>query len=71
MNPVRQIVDGTNGNDPPTQAEMAKGNIGTTVAKPEEVMEQLRQQATHLGPVLEAILKESQGQGRSHWGLNE
>jgi hypothetical protein len=34
-------------------------------------MEKIHQQATCLGPVMEEILRATQGRGQSHWGLNE
>jgi hypothetical protein len=37
--------------------------------EPDVVIEKIHQQATQLGPVLEAMLRESRG--HSQWGLNE
>ena len=71
VNPVRQIVDDTKDKDPRWQTEMAGSDPGIAVEKPEEVMEKIHQQATCLGPVMEEILRVTQGRGRSHWGLNE
>jgi hypothetical protein len=39
--------------------------------KPEDVIKKIHQQATDLGPVMEEMLRATQGRGRSHWGLNE
>ena len=69
MNPVRKIEDDTKDKD--TRLEMAEGQRGIAVETPEEVMEKIHQQATCLGPVMEELLRASQGRGQSHWGLNE
>jgi hypothetical protein len=69
VKPVRQIVDDTKGKDEQAGTPYMKGEACLAPEGPEQVREKLRQQATHLGPVLEAILRESHGQ--SHWGLNE
>ena len=50
---------------------MSGSDPGIAVEKPEEVMEKIHQQATCLGPVMEEILRATQGRGQSHWGLNE
>jgi hypothetical protein len=71
VNPVRKIVDDTKGKDTRRQAEMAGDKRETAVEKPEEVMQKIHQQATHLGPVMEEILRATHGRGQSHWGLNE
>ena len=64
-------MDDTKGMGQPVRVDIANIGNKTGVTMPEEVMEQIHQQATYLGPVLEAILKESHQHGRSHWGLNE
>ena len=66
---VHQILDDTKGKQAEKRALTAGGPA--EVEKPEAVWEKLQEQATSLGPVLEAILRESRGQGQSHWGLNE
>ncbi len=50
---------------------MAGAKPGGAVERPEEVMEKIHRQATHLGPVMEEILRATQERGQSHWGLNE
>ena len=71
MKPVRQIVDDTKGKDEAAKAKTETSGGSAAVEGPEEVWEKLQEQATYLGPVLEAILRESQEQGQSRWGLNE
>ncbi len=71
MNPVRQIVDDTKDKDTRWEDELTVVKLGIAMEKPEEVMEKIQQQATCLGPVMEEILRATQGRGQSHWGLNE
>jgi hypothetical protein len=71
VNPVRQILDGTQDKDTRWQANVAGAKPGVAMEKPEEVMEKIHQQATYLGPVMEEILRAAHGRGQSHWGLNE
>lgn len=71
MNPVRKIVDDTKDKDTRWETGMIEAKPGMAVERPEEVMEKIHQQATHLGPVMEEILRASHGRGQSHWGLNE
>jgi hypothetical protein len=71
VNPVRKIEDDTKDKDTRLEMEMAEGQRGIAAETPEEVMEKIHQQATYLGPVMEELLRASQGRGQSHWGLNE
>ena len=48
---------------------LPEGGAKLMVKKPEQVMEEIRLQATQMSSVLEGILLESHGQ--QHWGLNE
>jgi hypothetical protein len=64
-------VDDTKDADPRWEAETTVVKLGIAVEQPEEVMEKIQQQATCLGPVMEEILRATQGRGQSHWGLNE
>ena len=50
---------------------MAGAKPGIAAERPEEVMEKIHQQAAHLGPVMEEILRATHERGQSHWGLNE
>jgi hypothetical protein len=66
---VREIVDDTKGKDDVTQTETPKGGARMAAEEPDVLIEKIHQQATQLGPVLEAMLRESRG--HSQWGLNE
>jgi hypothetical protein len=66
---VRQIVDDTKGKDDGAQTAVPKGGARRAMEEPDQVIEKIHDQATHLGPVLEAMLRAPRGQ--SHWGLNE
>jgi hypothetical protein len=71
VNPVCQIVDDTKDKATRWQVELAGSKTGMMAEKPEEVMEKIHQQATYLGPVMEELLRATEGRGQSHWGLNE
>jgi hypothetical protein len=71
VNPVRQLVDDTKGNGVPAQPQIATGELGILVEKPEVVMEKIHLQATYLGPVMEELLRAAHGRGESRWGINE
>ena len=70
VNPVRQVMDDTKGKGAPAQTEKTKGGA-RKAAEPEQVIREIQHQATHLGPVLEEILRQTHQHGQSHWGLNE
>jgi hypothetical protein len=69
MNPATQPTNDTN--DPGIQVKLAvtESDIELVVEDSEKVREHIRMQATEMGPVLEALLRDSRGQIR--WGLNE
>ncbi|HUB87302.1 MAG TPA: hypothetical protein VMB22_05375 [Verrucomicrobiae bacterium] len=71
MKPVRQITDDTKGKKEQVQTEVVMGAVTIAAEGPEDMFEKIRQQATHLGPVMEEILRQTHGHGQSHWGLNE
>lgn len=71
MNPVHKILDDTKDKETRWEAKMAGEKPGDAAENPEEVMRKIHQQATHLGPVMEEILRATHGHGQSHWGLNE
>ena len=70
VKPVRQIVDDTKGKNERAQTKITMG-AAVTAEGSELVIEKIQHQATHVGPVLEEILRQTQGSGQSHWGLNE
>ena len=51
------------------QIEIKETDIELTVDESEKMREQIRLQATEVGPILEALLRDTHGQIR--WGLNE
>ena len=71
MNSVHKILDDTKDTDTRWAREMAGAKPGIAAERPEEVMEKIHQQAAHLGPVMEEILRATHERGQSHWGLNE
>jgi hypothetical protein len=58
-------------NSPGEQANLAvtESDIELVVEESEQVREHIRMQATEMGPILEALLRDTHGQIR--WGLNE
>ena len=48
---------------------ITEGDVRLMAEDPEQVMEEIELRATSVGPVLEAIFRESQG--HAHWGINE
>jgi len=69
MNPATQPTNGTNGTGGQTQLETMEMDIKLVVEESEKMREQIRLQATEVGPILEALLRDAHGQIR--WGLNE
>jgi len=62
-------MNGTTGAGGQVQLEMMETDIKLVVEESEKMREQIRMQATELGPILEALLNDAHGQIR--WGLNE
>jgi hypothetical protein len=58
------IVAGTQ-----AQVEIKKTDVELMIRESEKIREQIYMKATEVGPILEALLRESHGQIR--WGLNE
>lgn len=71
MSHVHDILDDTKDKDTRWQTEIAGSKPGTLAKNPEEVMEEIHQQATCLGPVMEELLRATRERGQSHWGLND
>jgi hypothetical protein len=69
MNPVTQPMDGTNGPGEQGKLVMTESDLVLVVEESEKVREHIRMQATEMGPILEALLRDTHGQIR--WGLNE
>jgi hypothetical protein len=69
MNPVQQPVSGAIGSVSPAHLMITDRDVKLLATDPERFMEEMQSRATKIGPVLEAILRESHGQPR--WGLNE
>jgi hypothetical protein len=69
MNPATQPMNGTNGAGGQIHLEITEADIELVVEESEKMREQLRMQATEMGPILEALLRDARGQIR--WGLNE
>ena len=69
MNPATQPTNGTN--NPGGQVKLAatESDIELGGEESEKVREHIRIQATEMGPILEALLRDTGGQIR--WGLNE
>ena len=62
-------MNGTNGAGRQGCLEIPDADIELAVEESEKLREQLRVQATELGPILESLLHDAHGQIR--WGLNE
>ncbi|MGB7768310.1 MAG: hypothetical protein WBN22_05580 [Verrucomicrobiia bacterium] len=69
MNPATQPKHSTAGAEERAQWEVMEMDIKLVVEESEKMREQIRMQATEIGPVLEALLHDAHGQIR--WGLNE
>ncbi|HUA67288.1 MAG TPA: hypothetical protein VMA13_01960 [Candidatus Saccharimonadales bacterium] len=69
MNAATKPMNGTNGAQGRLQREITEIDIELAVAESEKMREQIRLQATEIGPILEALLRNAHGQIR--WGLNE
>jgi len=67
MKPFCQIVDDTKGKNEPVQTGIANAAIWMAEEEPELMIEKIQQQATHLGPVLEEILRQTPGCGQDRW----
>lgn len=62
-------MNGTNGTGGQVRLEITEADIELAVEESEKMREQIRMQATEMGPILEALLHDAHGQIR--WGLNE
>ena len=51
------------------QVEIKETDVELMVEESEKMQKQIRMQATEIGPILEALLRDTHGQIR--WGLNE
>ena len=69
MNPATQPENGTIGVGGQVQIEIKETDVELVVEESEKMREQIRMQATEVGPILEALLRDAHGQIR--WGLNE
>jgi len=69
MNPAKQPKSGTGGPGEQVQLKVTEADIELVVVESEKMREQIRMQATEMGPILEALLRDAHGQIR--WGLNE
>jgi len=62
-------MHGTNSPGEQVKSAVTDGDIELVVEESEQVREHIRMQATEIGPILEALLRDTHGQIR--WGLNE
>jgi len=62
-------MHGTNSPGEQVKSAVTDGDIELVVEESEQVREHIRMQATEMGPILEALLRDTHGQIR--WGLNE
>ena len=69
MNPATQPENGTIGVGGQVQIEIKETDVVMVVEESEKVREKIRMQATEVGPILEALLRDAHGEIR--WGLNE
>lgn len=69
MNPATQPMNGTSSPGEQVKLVMTESDIELVVEESEKVREHIHMQATEMGPILEALLRDTRGQIR--WGLNE
>ena len=69
MKPAVQPENGTIVAGGQVQIEIEQTDVELTVEESEKMRERIRMQATEVGPILEALLRDAHGQIR--WGLNE
>jgi hypothetical protein len=69
MNPATQPMSDTNSPGEVVKLVTTESEIDLVVEESEKVREHIRMQATEMGPILEALLRDTRGQIR--WGLNE
>jgi hypothetical protein len=69
MKPATQPKKGTIVAGGQVQIEIKETDVELMVEESEKMREQIRMQATEVGPILEALLRDTHGQIR--WGLNE
>ncbi|HEY5041742.1 MAG TPA: hypothetical protein VIK53_07035 [Verrucomicrobiae bacterium] len=69
MNQVQHTTTGAGGAGGAVHLLVTEGDVRVMAEDPEQVMEEIELRATSVGPVLEAIFRESGNQSR--WGINE
>ena len=69
MNPAIQPENGTTGVGGQARSEIKETDVVMVVEESEKMRKQIRLQATEVGPILEALLRDAHGEIR--WGLNE
>ena len=69
MKPATQPKNGAIGAGGQVQIKIKETDVELMVEESEKTREQIRLQATEVGPILEALLRDTHGQIR--WGLNE
>ena len=69
MDPAKQPEKSMIGVGGQVQVEIKETDAGWEVEASAKMREQIRMQATEVGPILEALLRDTHGQIR--WGLNE
>lgn len=62
-------MHGTNSPGEQVKLTATESDLEMVVEESEQVREHIRMQATEIGPILEALLRDTHGQIR--WGLNE
>lgn len=69
MNQMQHVTTSSSGVGGTVHLLITKDDMRLMAEEPEEVMEEIELRATSVGPVLEAIIRESPGESR--WGINE
>jgi len=69
MNPATQSMNGTTGPAGQVRLKIAESGLELVADESEKMRAQIQTQATEMGPILEALLRDTRGQIR--WGLNE
>ena len=69
MKPAKQPDESMIGAGGQVQMEIKETAVEWVVDESAKMREQIRMQATEVGPILEALLRDTHGQIR--WGLNE
>jgi hypothetical protein len=68
MNPATQLMNGTSSPGEQVKLVITESDIELVVGESERVRDHIWMQATEMGPILEALLRDARGQIR--WGLN-